>query len=353
MSNGSGNSPTGVGASRQTPGSSGFTTLGPAYETRRIVVAYGMQFHKDESLSGDTFQEFMAANFTPSADIEKISDTEYVNHLQGVRFTIEETIKRTEFYNFLKTPEIHLVYEGHARYGRGPCFGAHGLNATTGDIIPSEDWEQGSDLDSGIFRLGFPFLPVPANEILEHGYTANLLKESDPIPDAADCHPELRPYRHSMALREPEQIVAGLTGHLRGHQPGDRYRVYGSKRYVVHKAGWQFTLGFPWELGTLIDPSDPASTQMRCRVFTHLGCSTFIHNYPIVRRIAGWQHDGNERYAYWTTATSNPTAFGPWIHALITYNHWNAFQSWEPSLSYAVDRTNRYLRRIGQRYRVI
>src|SRR5271154_4064695 len=141
MSNGSGD-PSGVGASRQTTGSKTYTALGPAYETRRLVLAYGIQFHKDESLGGLTFQEYMADNFQPSADIEKISDMEYVNHLQGVRFTIEETTKRTEFYTYLKTPEIHLIYEGHARYGRGPCFGARGLDPNadprTQTIIPSE-----------------------------------------------------------------------------------------------------------------------------------------------------------------------------------------------------------------------
>ena len=354
MSNGDAAShTTAVGASRQTPASSGFTTLSPGYETRRLVIAYGLQFHKDESLQGFTYEQYMADNFQPSDDIEKISDTEYVNHLQGVRFLIEETTKRTDFFTYLKTPEIHLMYEGHARYGRGPCFGAHGITSDLTTLIQSEDWEQGSGPESGIFRMGYPYLPVPASEILEHGYTANLLKESAGIPKRSDCHPELRPHLGSLRAREPESIHPGLTARLRGYRAGDRYWIYGSKPFVIHIAGWRNTLSSPWELRTLIDPDDPDSTEMKCRVFTHLGCSTFIHNYPIVRRIAMWRRDGNERYAYWTTATSNPSCLGPWIHALITYRKWNAFQPWGPSLDYAVERTNRALRRDGERYRLI
>jgi len=345
-----------AGAIRQPQGSSGFTALSPALETRRLVIAYGMQFHKDEALQGYTVDDYLRDNLTLSDDIEKVSATEYINYAQGVRFTIEETIKKSDFITYLKAPEIHLIYMGHARYGRGPCFGAHGEGDAPAPgqrrpLVLSEDWEQGRDADSGIFRMGYPYIGVPASEILEHGYTANLVKESEGRPRRADCDPELRPHLGSLHARTPAHILPGLEAKLRNHQEGDRYWVFGN-REVIHHAGWRDTLSTPADLGAL-NPSDPDLTQMRCRVFSHLGCSTFVHNYPVVRKIANWRRAGNERYAFWTTAPSAPYAVGPWVHSLISYDKYNAFASWEPSLKFAVQRTQRSLRRLGARYRVI
>jgi hypothetical protein len=88
-------------------------------------------------------------------------------------------------------------------------------------------------------------------------------------------------------------------------------------------------------------------------VFAHLGCSTFVHNYRVVRFLKDWRREGNERYAYWTTASSYEEAYSRWVTHLVTYGEENAFQSWAPSLAYAVERTNRDLRRMGRRYRII
>jgi hypothetical protein len=48
------------------------------------------------------------------------------------------------------------------------------------------------------FRIGYPFIGIAASEIEEHGYTAHLLKESEGVPEADDCHPELRPHRAAL-----------------------------------------------------------------------------------------------------------------------------------------------------------
>ena len=79
--------------------------------------------------------------------------------------------------------------------------------------------------------------------------------------------------------------------------------------------------------------------------------------YPqlrVVRQIAKWQRAGNERYAYWTTNLSGPPyGVGPWVRGLIAYNKWNAFSSWEPSLTWAVARANRSLRSLNAAYQLI
>jgi hypothetical protein len=343
----------GAGATRGPQGSSGFTTLSPVYEVRELKIAYGIQFHPGESLD-KTPAEYLDAHLVLSDDLEKVSDTQYVNHLQGVLFTIEESTSKTQFIDWLKTPEIHLIYMGHARYGRGPCFGAHGI--TNGHLTQTEDWEQGSDAASGIFRLGYPYIGIEASEVIEHGYTANPVKESEPRPASADCDPDMRGYVGSLRARTPAQIHPQLDGHLRNHQDGDRYWSYQGRHgmAIVHHAGWQNTISVDSDLGSIHDAAAPDATQMQCRVFSHLGCTTYTHNYPVVRRIANWRHSGNERYAYWTTNLSYPPhAVGPWVHALISYNRWNAFADWGPSLAWAVERVNRSIRAGGGSYRVI
>jgi|GEM_PF-1630214 len=344
----------GVGASRAPVGASSFTALSPLYETRELKIAYGIQFHPGESLDA-TPQQYLNDHLNLSNDLEKVSDNEYINHLQGVRFTIEETTSKQQFINWLMTPDIHLIYMGHARYGRGPCFGARGIDKAKNTLIQTEDWEEGSDPISGIFRMGYPYIGIEVSEVIEHGYTANPMKESEGRPARADCDPSMRGYLGSLRPRTPEQIHPELAAHLRNHTTGDKYWSYGSGGiHIVHHAGWRNTLSNPSELGTIHDPDDPDNTQMKCRVFTHLGCTTFTHNYPVVRKIAKWTHSGNERYAYWTTDLSYPPhAVGPWVHALISYNQWNAFVSWGPSLDWAVQRVNRSIRAGHGTYRVI
>lgn len=347
--------PGAAGASRSPVGASHYTALAPVYETRKLQIAYGIQFHKDESLDR-TPQEYLDRFLELSDDLEKVSDSEYISHVQGVRFTIEETTSKTQFINWLKTPDVHVIYMGHARYGRGPCFGAHGIDpANPTRLLKTEDWEQGSNAASGIFRLGYPFIGVEASEIIQHGYTARLVKESEGRPARGDCDPELRGYLGSLRARAPEDVSPGLASQLRDHHAGDRYWTYRGARglSVIHHAGWRATFSPGSDLGCLHDPDDIDHTQMRCRAFTHLGCSIYIHNYRVVRRLARWQRDGNERYAYWTTGPSYPHAVGPWVRALIAYNRWNAFLPWGPSLRWAVQRTRRSLRSLGAYYRLI
>ena len=221
--------PAGVGASRGPLGGSGFTAVSPVYETRELKIAYGIQFHKDESLPGQTPQEFLDQYLEVSDDLEKISDSEYLNHLQGVRYTIEETTSKDQFIDWLKTPELHVIYMGHARYGRGPCFGAHGNDpANPALTLKSEDWEEGSDADSGIFRIGYPFIGVDVAELIEHGYTARPVKESEGAPARADCDPDLRGHLGSLHAKTPDQISPGIDSQFGDHQAGDRYWTYGS-----------------------------------------------------------------------------------------------------------------------------
>jgi hypothetical protein len=322
-----------------------------------LKIAYGIQFHPGESLDCAP-QKYLDDHLELSADLEKISASEYLNHLQGVRFTIEETNSKQKFVEWLKTPELHVIYMGHARYGRGPCFGAHGLDANNRPTFlkKCEDWEQGTDSDSGIFRMGYPFIGVPAEELVDHGYTADAMKESEGRPAKADSDPYLRKYLGSLKALAPDEIHEKLASQFRNHKDGDRYWTYKTNEGIclIHRAGWRNTLSTSSDLGTLHDPKNPKKTKMTCRVFTHLGCTSWVHNYAVVRWIAKWKQSGNERYAHWTNNYSyRPHAIGPWMHAVISYNKYNAFKPWGPSLTWAVQRANRTIRSQGADYQLI
>ncbi len=68
----------------------------------------------------------------------------------------------------------------------------------------------------------------------------------------------------------------------------------------------------------------------------HFGCSTFDHNYPVVRFLKNWRRTKTDRFAYWTTAPSNSGNRPIWLFHVLTYPEYNAWESWHPSLKYAV-----------------
>ncbi|HEY2407228.1 MAG TPA: hypothetical protein VGI10_14560 [Polyangiaceae bacterium] len=276
-----------------------------------------------------------------------------VNRDQGVRFRIKVVNTKDAFIDALNTAEAHVVYSGHARYGRGPCFG-------DGGDAPGEMWEEGSSAQDGIFRMGFPFIAVDVHD-LKHGYTANLAPvETELTP--ADCDPDLRNLLGTKKGRTISEILAAIplavdddgddsndppgTPHFRNSDPDQKFWTVGSKTKMqaVMIAGWTDTLSSPNEIGAF-DPT--------CRAFIHMACSTFKHNHPVVRKLKGWKHDGNERYAYWTTDLSDAIGDHYWLQHILTYDQFNAFDSWEKSLEFAKNKANSLLARDGERFRFI
>src|SRR5262245_38577355 len=83
----------------------------------------------------------------------------YYSQDQGVLYNVQLIYDKTEFKDALETPDLHVIYSGHSRIGRGPCFGP--------DIFhqPSEDWEDGTEEATGLFRMGYPYVPVPVSDI--------------------------------------------------------------------------------------------------------------------------------------------------------------------------------------------
>jgi hypothetical protein len=332
--------------SRRRRSATGRTTLSSAYENRLIVIAQGIEFNNSELPLDWRTPEYLQAQLGSAIIVSADrKTTRYTSTTQRVRFTIKVTTRKDEFKTYLETEGAHVIYGGHARYGRGPCFGTN--------PAPGEDWGNGSNpLITGLYRMGYPYLAVPIREILNHQYTCNPVRVTGSRPRSQDCHPDIRavysrlrqftlgdmhPNLHTYlsGIPEPDELVWGFKKRYHGAM----------RRYVVLHAGWE---------NTASDPMDLNATNLRCRVFCHFGCSTLKHNYRILRFRKNWRRTFTDRFAYWTTGPAYADITHYWLYHILTYPHRTGFRplKWRNLLQYAVRMTNRDLRLAGRTYQI-
>jgi hypothetical protein len=351
----------------------GDNTLIDPPEVRRIVLAQGIQFTREDSLKlyndavarDDAYETWYYRSILfPEGLVERLPGlfaweldgqhhALYLNLVQNVIYQIDLVEDKAAFREALLTEGIAVIYNGHARFGRGPCFGPPGN-------LPGDDWENGSDPGRyGIFRMSYPFVGIPAHEIIKHGYHTEPLPATEPRPTAADCDPEMRPRLGSLQARRPRdmhrdpmlvEVLAGLLGV--SPDTDDRFWTFqavedsehGVETHVVLRAGWHDTATAPADLG---------ATDFACRMFCHFGCSTYQHNYRIVREKKGWKRDGDQRLAYWQDDLAKGIGTNMWLSHLMTYPHREDRGSWSGSVAYAVRETNRELRAGNWHWQII
>lgn len=313
-------------------------------DDRLIIVAQGIE-SLDSEFVEKKHPEWTVQNYLQGRGVDiwfNNGEATYLSQVQGVRFTVKIVTAKTDFKTYLETSDAHVVYDGHARYGRGPCFGPK--------PDKGEDWEDGNAAQTtGLLRMGYPFISVSTHEILKHGYTASLVREIEAMP-SADRHPTARYV--SWRPYTLDQLDPSGELHKQVRQPvlpGERFWGYmgwldGDKGpQVMLHAGWEYTTCTPYDVG---------ATDMKCRVFCHFGCSTMKHNYPIVRKRKGWTRTDDNHYAYWTTNPSDVQVVRMWLYHVLTYPTYNAFEPWKASIEHAVKKTNQDLRRAGESYKV-
>ncbi len=316
------------------------TVVPVSLEDREIVVAQGAQF-----TNAQLCEQGNTANMIPIWVKKKLPEIEvaandtitYTSSVQKVRFKVRFVTTKGEFKAACETSGLHVVYSGHARYGRGPCFGPE---------TPGEHWAKGTGSgNDGIWGMGYPFLPVEEDDIIHHGYTCKVVLAGGAKPPLYDCHPEIRAMHSSLTPYGKEKLKAEILPFL-DPRLGESDKIWafkvGKDVNLVARAGWSASPFLP----------DLGATGMRCRVFCHFGCSTLLHNQPVLRKLKGWTRSGDEHHAYFTTNSTYDDIEPRWIYYLFKYNQPNAFKPWGPSLQYALDSTNRDLRNIGRNYQL-
>jgi hypothetical protein len=328
-----------------TSGNSGELNLySTNYETRRIIVAEGIDAREgDFRAKGDEpLFDFLSRNLGSEFQITGRTHAEFRNDNQKVNFIIDIVQSKQAFKDSLTSEDKHVVYMGHARYGRGACFDP---NAPTDNHTYGNYWEQGDSNLNGIYRIGYPYVPVTTEDMEHHHYRFIPLKVEEGAPAIGERHPDAR--------RRLSQIT--LTDDLQQYvEPGfeslsNKYWGYRSRNEIniLLKAGWENTRSAPFDLG---------STFLNCKVFCHFGCSSRIHFWHIVRHndYKNWKRDNppTNRFAYFTTATADYRVTFYWLYSILNYNQENNHQSWWNSLEHSKREVNRFLRTDRARYQV-
>ena len=326
-------------------GSSGLLNLFQLdYETRRIVVAEGLDAREGDyrANGNESLFDFLSRNFGSEFQISAGTHAEYRNDNQKVNFIIDIVQSKQEYKDALTTEGKHVVYMGHARYGRGACFDpdAPCENHTVGNY-----WEHGDSIRNGIYRLGYPYVPVATEDMDHHHYNFSPIPVEESAPPTNERHPDSRRSLSRITLREDlRQYVE-----TQFQSASNRYWGYlsGNEINILLRAGWENTRSTPLDLG---------ATELNCKVFCHFGCSSKIHFWPIVRNseYKNWVRDvpPTNKFAYFTTASADYKCTYYWLYSILNYNQENNYQSWWNSVEYAKRETNRLLRADRTRYQI-
>jgi hypothetical protein len=364
-------------ASRQTTDSDTQTVLDCGYELRRIILCNGIQYTRNaterglqehellKSMSGQSEADRRAyaeaigqrrSCIVPdglqldgaNGEYRRINEFEfeYRNDLQKVLYKVLIRESKDAFIEALRTPDVMVVYSGHARYGRGPCFGL--------SPAPGDDWEMGADAArGGIFRMGYPIIGVHASEIAQHGYSYYPVSTDDfaiteGVPHAL-LHPDVHPFKiwrdrlpKHIASQALSQSPYGDTESFAGDK--EVWMVPGGDPEILLWAGWRDSIGAPHEL---------AQVELQCKAVMFFGCSTALHWKKILRDLKGWQKAEDDRYAFFTSDVSDSMLDKFWFESLLNYDQDNAHRGWSAALTHAQNASNKRLAASGETYRVV
>jgi hypothetical protein len=333
--------------------------VAPPFEVRTLAVAQGLdftnaQFRKDganDLIIPDKVQERLKKR---NLELLETSGTTfaYYSGEQGVLYNVQLIYDKTEFKKALETPDLHVIYSGHSRIGRGPCFGP--------DVFkqPGEQWENGDDENTGLFRMGYPFVPVPVSDISEHGYTAFAVP-SDVSIDKADCHPMLQASygkKQEFTIDELESKLDKSHRKPRWHveDPDQLFKKFWgvdmvsvagiNERHAVLYADWE---------QSQTDPLDLGATDVQCKVLCVFACSTQMHFAKVLRDRKQWAQSDDDGFGFFTTEAAAMDIAPSWIYHLFTYNKYSANQPLKDLLEYVRGKTNQDLIAAGRNYKVM
>ncbi len=312
------------------------------YEKRKIVVAQGLDFRDDDlrarkaknpRYSEQPLENFLKDNFTTNFTARDTTHFEYISDDQQVHFFIEVVKSKEEFSKALNTPGIHVIYAGHSRYGRGACFDP---DVSSNDYHEGDRWEQGDNNRNGIFRLAYPFVGIPFSDIENHKYKFAPVPAEENAPTRNERHPEARSSLSKFKL--PDSLKPYVVPELKS--PSNKYWGYIAKtKHILLHAGWENTRSLPYDLG---------SSDLKCKVFCHFGCSSKLHYWKIIRKspFKNWVRDNppTDRFAYFSDRPGDYRGWCYWLFFILNYSEPNRDKSWWNSVEYAKKATNKLLK---------
>jgi hypothetical protein len=334
------------------------------FEIRELVVAQGVQFHNNDyekkirflaqsdpsELAG--LNQFTTpvglANDFPDIVIRDDNNAVFISDAQRVEFRIRVINTKDAFKTALETPGIHVIYSGHARFGRGPCFAPDLPPDPTepgGQDLTGDNWEMGTDpVTFGLFRMGHPFVGVPFKEMAEHQYRMR------PVPTSV----KVNPADMDKALANPSSLRPVI---LRGTQfekfiidpVVDTY--WGCN--TIEGPGVLLFADFQNTSTPTLPSVDLGATDIQCRCFTIIACETFDHFHSILRTRKGFTRTDTEGFAYFTSELSDIRFVRLYIGSLFEFPERNDFKSWFPSLEFAKSRTNQKLAAMANKCRLV
>jgi hypothetical protein len=278
-------------------------------ETRTIIVAFGVGFRPIDQTDFVLADKLVESGLLASK-LTKIPDGFLYDAKQnhGVAYGVKYVYTKADFKFYLQSPSVHLIYCGHSREGRGPCF----LDKSTAEG-PGEHWG-----DAGIFRMGFDFIGVPTSDIKEHQYTPQLVSPAE-LVDPTRCEPvNLGKHYGALETRTTSVPTVVPLGQYRGYTTPDEW--------LAVKCG----------------AGDLAQTKPSARVLCLFSCDTADYWKPTVQA-TGWKTSADSGFVYYTSATDAPLATtAQWLYNLCSYKgpHGQARMPWKPSLDYAMVQTN-------------
>jgi hypothetical protein len=263
---------------------------------------------------------------------------------QRLRYRIEIIRTKSAFRDALGTPGALVFYGGHARLGRGPCFG-------TDDDAPGDNWERGTDPNAyGLFRSGHRYVGVYLEDIANHGYHLSLATASevnaaeisgpfaDPLlrgnrlepREVGSLRPASAPATWSLAERAglaPTTQVWTYQGNYQNEDTGTTT----VRTFVVVRAGW----------------TDLERVDLRCRAYVSISCDSYTHNRPIWREPAfkHWQPHDDQALSYWMREVGGGQAITYFLYHLLTApsSVASANMPWSDWLDYAATTTTRWM----------
>jgi hypothetical protein len=335
--------------------------LVPAFQFLREKFKDKFEITEDQTTIRKMLREH---NLDALQDVRRIGT--YTNDQQKVKYVIVVTVSKKDFKQALETkgpPYLIVLYDGHSRYGRGACFHTYTGEATLHQ--KGDHWEGTVGIGtstgdkSGLFRLGYPYVLVPLEDIEHHKYHFIPVPVEDGTPARKYRHPFSR---HPEARKSLKKITLPIEvesyvwpsihessthryfGRIKREKEGRHWK---NKVYVLLREGWQKTINDPYDLG---------ATEIKCRTFCHFGCSSSKHFWDIVRKkdYKGWERPKppTDKYAYFTKKPSTARITTLWLYYLLAYNKENNFKPWWKSLEYAKKMTNKKMRRIRSSCRI-